>query len=188
MTATDSVLAALAEYQPRDGADATTHARILAFVNQHPQPFSRAHLHAHLTGSAIVVSACGTKTLLGHHRKLGMWLQLGGHGEETDASGLQVALREATEESGIAGIAIADECPGLLDLDIHEIPTRGDVPTHLHLDLRYLLRAPQGAVPRADDAEHFAVRWFEWHDALALAGDDSLRRTLQRALDALGRM
>lgn len=177
----DALLAELATHQPADEAERAHLAQIRTFVAEHPAPFSRAHLHAHLTASAIVVDADGLRVALGHHRKLDRWLQPGGHGEPHETDALGAALREAFEETGIAGLLPHPRAPRPLDVDVHEIPARGDVPRHLHLDLRYLVQAPPGAGITRSEEEHHAMRWFAWEDAEALRLDAPLLRALAKA-------
>lgn len=76
--------------------------------------------------------------LLTHHRKLGRWLQLGGH-SDGDPFTLGVALREAQEESGIMDVTVVTD--EIFDLDVHEIPGNAREPAHIHYDVRFLLRA-----------------------------------------------
>ena len=93
----------------------------------------------HITGSAWVVDPAGSRLLLTHHRKLGKWLQLGGHSDgEPDT--LAVALREAREESGLRVRPISN---AVLDIDIHTIPALKGEPAHLHYDVRFALRRPR---------------------------------------------
>src|ERR1017187_5220435 len=75
-------------------------ADTIRFVEEHADCFSRKQLSGHLTGSAWIVDAGRTRTLLTHHRKLDKWLQLGGHADG-DPDLRAVALREAREESGL---------------------------------------------------------------------------------------
>lgn len=151
---------------------------MLAFIEEHPlDAHLRTCLEGHLTASAILVDASATKVLLTHHKKLGRWLQLGGHCDG-DADLARVALREATEESGIDGLGI-DPVP--IDVDVHVIPAREGEPEHLHLDTRFLVRAPAGAVERASD-ESLELRWFDRDEARAIDTDDSVRRLLRIAL------
>jgi hypothetical protein len=72
----------------------------------------------------------------------------GGHGEPSETEGWVVALREALEGTGVVGLVRHAGWPGLLDVDVHRIPARGDVPEHDHLDLRYLFTAPPDATLR----------------------------------------
>ena len=149
-------------------------ARILAFVADHPgDAHRRTCLEGHLTGSALVVDARGERVLLLHHRKLDRWLQPGGHCDG-DANLAGVALREAREETGIEGLTVE---PDPIDLDVHAIPARPGEPEHLHLDVRFLVRAPEGAEP-ARNEESNELRWFTPDEARALDVDASVLRLL----------
>src|ERR1700737_701433 len=116
--------------------------QMVELLDSSPSCFSRGNFPAHFPGSAFVVSADGTRGLFHHHRKLDRWLQFGGHcdGEEDV---LSAAQREAYEESGISGLVVASARP--FDLDIHEIPARGNEPQHFHYVFVYFLIPPAHA-------------------------------------------
>ncbi len=165
----------LCEWDPPDAEQALTRDRIVQWIDAHPMD---AHLRScvsgHLTASALVVDADRTAGLLTHHKKLGRWLQLGGHCDG-DADLAHVALREATEESGMDGLVI-DPVP--IDVDVHLIPARKDEPEHLHLDTRFLVIAPKGAMAVVSDESH-ELRWIaptELEDAC----DASVKRLYNR--------
>ena len=171
----------LRRHHPED-ADETAHlATILAFVTAHADPFDRRIPHGHLTGSAFVFSPDGRRVLLLHHRKLERWLQPGGHAEAGEASGEDVALREAREETGIAALRLHPEAPRPLDVDVHVIPARGSERAHLHLDLRYVVMAPNGAALLRSAKETNALRWFGRDELAGLALDGGLQRWLAKA-------
>jgi 8-oxo-dGTP pyrophosphatase MutT (NUDIX family) len=172
---------ALRRHVPADAKEAADLAEILAFLDRHPDPFDRRILEGHLTGSAVVLSASGDRVLLLHHRKLGRWLQPGGHAEPGEGNAEAVALREAREETGIQGLRLHPSAPRPLDVDVHPIPARGDEPAHQHLDLRYLVVAPGDGAPRLDSAEAQALRWFAWEELATLDLDPGLRRALRAA-------
>jgi len=140
--------------------------------------FRRESLEAHFTGSAWLVSADGMRVLLTHHRKLGRWLQLGGHADgDTDLA--RVALREAEEESGITGLEVEAE---LFDLDRHRIPARGAEPEHWHYDVRYVVRAVASEDFVVSDESH-ALAWRSIREiADDPQSDESLRRMAQKWL------
>lgn len=146
-------------------------------------PFLRERLAGHFTGSAWLVSADGERVLLTHHRKLGRWLQLGGHADgERDLA--QVALKEAEEESGLTALVL--ENGELFDLDKHWIPARPDVPGHWHYDARYVVRA-LGSETFAVSEESLALAWRDITDVANAVietpdGDDSLPRMAKRWL------
>jgi 8-oxo-dGTP pyrophosphatase MutT (NUDIX family) len=166
---------------PADAKERADVTEILAFLDRHPQPFDRAILEGHLTGSAVVVSAAGDRVLLLHHRKLRRWLQPGGHAEPGEREGELVALREAREETGIEGLALHPSAPRPLDVDVHPIPARGDEPAHRHLDLRYLVVAPRDASLHRQPAEARALRWFTWEELATVDLDPGLRRAFRAA-------
>ena len=164
-----------------DAREAADLATIRAFVAAHDAPFARAHLEAHVTGSAFVVSHDGTRVLLVHHRRLDLWLQPGGHGEPGEHLAEDVALREAREETGIPTLHLHPSAPRPLDVDVHRIPERKHVPAHDHLDVRYLVAAPADARIARDLAETRDARWFTWEELDALPTDLPFRRMADKA-------
>ena len=155
-----TVRSLLAATGPPDQRD-----RILAFLDAHPDALDRTCAEGHLTASALVVDLAGRRALLMHHRKLGRWLQMGGHADG-DPDLAAVALKEAYEESGIDGLVLAaGGAP--VDLDVHEVRPPGEA-QHLHLDVRFVALAPGGCVPIANDESH-ELRWFP---LLELAGHE----------------
>ena len=132
------LLERLERYLGRFPQEHTTAARIRSLVAASERCFERDHFEpGHITGSAWIVNRSGTHALLTHHKKLGRWLQLGGH-SDGDGDTAAVALREGEEESGLS-LQFID--PEIFDIDVHEIPSRGTDPAHEHHDLRFLLRA-----------------------------------------------
>ncbi len=151
-------------------------ARLRAFVAQHDACFERSLAIGHVTGSAWVVSRARDAAVLVHHRKLGKWLQPGGHADgESDVR--RVALREATEETGLADLVSAS--PGIFDIDVHAIPARPDEPAHEHFDLRFAFFADRATAPIVS-AESHDVRWIAFGDIENYAIDDSVRRLVAK--------
>jgi 8-oxo-dGTP pyrophosphatase MutT (NUDIX family) len=127
----------------------------LAFLDARPDACARSCVPGHLTASALVLDATGEHTLLTLHPRVGQWLQLGGHCEPVDGTLREAALREATEESGMTGLTISAQP---LHLDVHPVTCSLGVPTR-HFDVRYLVRAPEGAQPVRSD-ESLDLRWW----------------------------
>ena len=121
-------------------------ARFLAFVEGHEHCLLRSCGPGHITASAWVVNSEWSCSLLTHHKKLGKWLQLGGH-VDGESEVERACLREAQEESGMLDFAFvpwAGDAITPLDLDVHLIPARGGEAGHLHWDVRFLLQAAPG--------------------------------------------
>ncbi len=166
------LLAELAAYDPYDERERDMLECVRAFVAGHERCFERGLLEGHVTGSAWVVDRSGNAALLLHHRKLGKWLQPGGHADG-DPDVCRVAYREAVEESGLRSLTLARE--GIYDLDVHDIPALGAEPAHVHYDLRFAFVAGGAEVPQRN-AESHAVAWVPLAGIEALGIDDSVRR------------
>ena len=167
----------LEEFAAPDASQARARDRVLEFIAQHPDDAHlRSCLPGHLTASALLLDHSGERALLTFHRKLGRWLQLGGHCDG-DANLAGVALRECQEESGIEELVLAS---GVVDVDIHEIPARPGEPAHLHLDTRFLVRAAEGAVA-ARNHESLELRWFAPHELSEIEADETLQRLFRLA-------
>lgn len=135
----NELLQLLRRYQPSDDHETLMRERIIHFVSTTTDCFQRSHQAGHITCSAWLLSPDRNRVLLTHHKKIGAWLQVGGHADG-DTNALAVAKREAEEESGIAGITAVSN--SIFDVDIHEIKAHNDDPAHLHYDIRFLLVAP----------------------------------------------
>jgi 8-oxo-dGTP pyrophosphatase MutT (NUDIX family) len=131
----------------------------------HPDAFQRDHLPGHITGSAWIVDSSKTFVLLTHHAKLNKWLQPGGHADG-DENILNVALREATEETGLTDFKLLDD--GIFDIDIHTIPARKEFPAHLHYDVRFLLQADKQK-SLVSTVESHALAWVAFDQLASLS-------------------
>ncbi|CAM5426088.1 NUDIX hydrolase [Streptomyces purpurascens] len=143
----------------------------LDHLAEHPDGLWKPCQAGHITASALVIDPEGGRVLLTLHRKLRMWLQMGGHCEPGDSSLAAAALREATEESGVSGLSLLPGGP--VRLDRHPIPP----PCHCHFDVQYAVVAPPGAAHAVSD-ESLDVRWFGY-DEVAEVADESVVRLLE---------
>lgn len=151
-----------------------TRLKMRELLESVPRPADRTSLPGHLTGSALVVDSSLSSTLLLLHAKLGIWVQPGGHADG-DMNLMSVALREATEETGIDGLRIR---PVPIDLDIHEVRPPAEQP-HFHHDVRFLVAAPEGAefVGNHESLDH---RWVRIDEVADMDVDPGLRRMAAR--------
>jgi 8-oxo-dGTP pyrophosphatase MutT (NUDIX family) len=168
----------LETYREQHADEADTIDRFERFVNAHQDCFERSCPPGHLTGSAFLVDSDAKSLLLTHHRKLDTWLQLGGHADG-DPDMLQVALKEAEEESGLDATSIEALDVAIFDLDIHPIPTRGEDPEHLHYDVRFLLRhAGSGDYIVSDESHDLA--WAPLKTLETYTTEESIVRMAQK--------
>ncbi|CCK27569.1 hypothetical protein BN159_3190 [Streptomyces davaonensis JCM 4913] len=134
-----------------------------------PDGMWKACESGHITASALVIDPSRGRVLLTLHKKLRMWLQMGGHCEPVDETLAAAALREGTEESGITGLTLLPGGPVRLD--------RHHTPCAWHLDVQYAAVAPPGALETISD-ESLDLRWFPYAEVPDVA-DDSVVRLLE---------
>jgi 8-oxo-dGTP pyrophosphatase MutT (NUDIX family) len=168
----ETLLNEVLAHAPSDDVEASHKATIVAFLRDGPtDPFSRSTLEGHVTGSAVCVSENGGAMLLLWHEKLSRWLQPGGHCEpDIDEDTTETAWRELLEETETAR-GDWTISPDIFDLDAHVIPARGDVPEHVHHDIRYKFVATR---PLAGP-----FRWVSLTEVAALL-DESLARLAKK--------
>lgn len=162
------IRAEIEAYCPQNEQERRDKALILNFTAKNPDAFLRSNLIAHMTASAWIVNRARDRVLMVYHKIYHSWSWTGGHADgEEDL--LSVALREAREETGIRHIhPVTGEIYSLevLTVDGHE--KRGEyVPSHLHLNVTYLLEADERDALRVCEEENSGVAWFGLKEALA---------------------
>ena len=151
---------------------------ILKFL-ENKDCFSKSNHEGHFTGSAWIVSPDKEYILMTHHKKLGMWLQLGGHADG-EQNLFEVALREAKEESGIESFIYSDE--EIFDVDIHKIPNSKGSIGHMHYDIRFLLEADPASSNIVVSEESYDVAWIPFQKVLDLNSEPSIERMLKKTM------
>ncbi|MDX2645821.1 NUDIX hydrolase [Streptomyces sp. PA03-1a] len=170
MSLHDDAVRVLKDWSAPDTGQERLRETYLAHLEAHPDGMWKACAAGHVTGSALVVDPERGRVLLTLHKKLGMWLQMGGHCEPEDTSLAGAALREGVEESGIRGLTLLR--PGPVNLDRHLTPCAW------HLDVQYAAVAPPGAVEEISE-ESLDLKWFSY-DEVADVADGSVRTLLAR--------
>lgn len=151
--------------------------RCIRFLESEPNCFERSHAEGHFTGSALIVDERAGKTLLVHHRKYGKWVQTGGHCDGL-VDPFFTAWQEAFQESGIKDIRPLDPWK-IADINIAEVLPWGDVPHHLHYDIRYVFRADSSHHIAVSD-ESNDVRWVDVARLRDYSDEDALMRLADR--------
>ncbi|MFZ6002693.1 MAG: NUDIX hydrolase [Actinomycetota bacterium] len=179
-----SARAAIIGALPGEASHERARARMLEFIDAHPDALHRYCATGHLTGSALVVDPDSRDILLLFHAKVQRWLQPGGHADG-DANLAHVALREASEETGISDLAVVTPA---VDLDVHVFRSAaGGELDHLHLDVRHLVIAPGGAVGEINH-ESESVAWVGLDELPRYGVDPGTLRMARAGLSALDRL
>jgi 8-oxo-dGTP pyrophosphatase MutT (NUDIX family) len=169
------ILRLLENYQPLCAEQLSVRDRMMAF-RDYPNCLARDNFYGHLTASAWVIDPKGENALLTLHRKIGLWLQLGGHSEDTPDL-LDVAMREVQEESGLSDLKPV--IPGIFDLDVHRIPDVGQDPSHFHFDVRFFLQLQQDQ-PLIISEESIDLAWYRPEEIFKLNTDASVKRLCEK--------
>lgn len=140
--------------------------RFKQLIQDQPNDFwgKKSHV-AHITASSLVVNEDLTEVLLTHHKKLKVWLQLGGHWCDFEdfpsKTVLEAAIKEVEEEGygdkKIPQTILIDGNP--LDLDIHSV---GD---HHHYDVCFLTQVHK-SIPINVSEESHDVKWIPIQEIL----------------------
>ncbi|GHC76303.1 NUDIX hydrolase [Nocardiopsis terrae] len=162
---------------PDDGQEELRRSYV-EHLDAHADGMWRTCMPGHLTASAAIISSDGSRVALVLHRIHRMWLQTGGHCEAGDRTLGGAALREAVEESGIAGLTLL---PRPVRLDRHSVPCGGG---SFHLDVQYAALAPAEALLVRDPDESEGLGWFPVGE-LPEPTDDSVRDLVGAAAAAV---
>ena len=180
---TDTFINALAAHVPVDQEEENHREQMMQFVLSHASSWwMRTTAAGHVTGSAWILNQAHTHALLLHHQKLNLWVQPGGHLDNTDATPAAGAKREAIEETGIPQLSLASEA--LFDVDIHAIPARagksGLEAAHLHYDVRYLIIAADHRVTISE--ESLDAKWMSLEELALPSCERSIARMAEKSL------
>lgn len=137
-----------------------------------------------MTASAWIVNPGRTKVLMAYHNIYRSWAWLGGHADgERDL--LQVALREAEEESGLKNVRpVSPEIYSVEVLTVDGHIKRGAyVSSHLHLNLTYLLEADEKDELFVKPDENSGVRWFSPEGAVQASSEPWIREHIYAKLN-----
>ena len=178
------ILQALTAYRPWNEQEERDRSIMLSALSATPDPFTRDNEVMHFTGSSWIVNRDGTKVLMAYHNLYASWAWLGGHADG-DEDLLEVACREVREESGIGKVVpVTGEIFSVevLTVDGHE--KRGVyVPSHLHLNVTYLLEADSREDVRVKEDENSAVGWFPPQEAVERSCEPWFRERIYTKLN-----
>ena len=154
-------------------------ARMLE-LSQSETACERSHFEpGHFTASAFVLSPDHRDIVLIHHKKLGIWVQPGGHVEGADADLMSAARREVLEEVGLAELEPFGSGASLIfDVDIHSIPARKADPAHEHFDVRFAFVSPTRELVLSEEVSD--VKWVALDEVRQVATDDSVMRAVEK--------
>ena len=176
---------AVRAFRPWNEQEARDCEELLRRLESGEALLTRENAAAHLTASAWVVNPRRDRVLMAWHNLYGSWAWLGGHADG-DPDLAAVALREVREESGAERVRLLS--PDIFSLEIltvdgHEKRGRY-VPSHLHLNLTYLLEADEHELLAVKPDENSAVAWFGREEAVEASSEPWFRARVYSKLNA----
>jgi len=175
----------LGGYRPANATEAAFVERMVE-LSQAELACERSHFEpGHFTASAFVLSPDRRDLVLIHHKKLGIWVQPGGHVEPSDGDLVGSARREVLEEVGLGELESISGAAGslLFDVDIHLIPARKADPAHEHFDVRFAFVAKTRELVHSEEVAD--LRWVALNAVEQMGTDESVLRAVAK-LRALG--
>lgn len=161
------MMAQIRNYSPFNEQEKGDKAIMLSYMESCPDIFLRTNLKAHMTASSWIVNRDRTKILMIYHNIYDSWAWTGGHADG-DENLLAVALREALEETGVHAVPVTEDIFSLENLTVDGHFKHGlYVPSHMHLNVTYLLQADDSEAVRAKEDENRGVSWFSLDEVLS---------------------
>lgn len=165
-------------YHPADEAEGAHYLAIIDLLTGGPKVFERDHFTpGHVTASCFIIHPASFRLLLHRHRRLGRWLQMGGHCFENETPSA-AALREGEEESGLRDLELLSN--DTFDLDVHAIPAAKGEPDHHHFDLRYVARTASPDAIVMDESESDDLAWVPLDEAITRMNEDGSTRAIRK--------
>ena len=176
--------AALRAYRPYNIQEEKDKETILSFLERYDDAYERSNELAHMTASAWVVNPDKTKVLMAYHRIYDSWAWLGGHCDGNKDC-LAVAIREVREEAGVENVVpLSEDIFSLEVLSVDSHYKRGEyVPTHLHLNVTYLLQADEKEDLYIKEDENSNVSWFGLDEAIERSNEEWFKQNIYKKLN-----
>ena len=166
-TEKQNLINALQIYVPYNEQEERDRDIMLQLLKTQENILERENQTAHFSASSWLLNKEHTKVLMIYHNIYHSWSWTGGHADG-EANLLEVAKREAMEETGIKNITtVSDEIYSVEILTVDGHVKRGSyVPSHIHLNVTYLMDADEQEVLRVKPDENSGVKWFFLDEAL----------------------
>ena len=166
-TEKQNLINALQIYVPYNEQEERDRDIMLQLLKTQDNILERENQTAHFSASSWLLNKEHTKVLMIYHNIYHSWSWTGGHADG-EANLLEVAKREAMEETGIKNITtVSDEIYSVEILTVDGHVKRGSyVPSHIHLNVTYLMEADEQEVLRVKPDENSGVKWFFLDEAL----------------------
>ncbi|MDI9540453.1 MAG: NUDIX hydrolase [Erysipelotrichaceae bacterium] len=180
----NKLICQIKEYKPFNEQEKVDKDIILSYLKDYDDIFYRTNLIAHMTASGWVLNKNKDKLLMAYHNLYDSWAWLGGHADGQQDL-LEVAIKEVKEESGLEVVeALSEDIYSLEILSVDGHFKNGEyVPTHVHLNITYLLQADETETIVNKEDENSEVGWFELKKAVEVSNEKWFRENIYSKLN-----
>ena len=172
----DSLKENLEEFEPYNEQEEVDKKIILDYINNFDDTLTRQNKYGHFTSSAFVLNKERTKILMVYHKIYNSWAWPGGH-SDGDSNLLNVAMKEAKEETGIKNVIPIFKniySIGIISVNGHE-KSEKYISSHVHLNVTYLLEADENEKIHIKEDENSGVKWVPIDNVLDLTSETWVR-------------
>lgn len=179
----------LIKYIPYNEQEENDKRLMLEYIEKFEDVLTRKNELCHFTASNWIVNKERTKVLMIYHNIYKSWAWTGGHADG-DNDLMQVALKEAREETGLKNLKVISD--GIYSNEILTVNShikRGKfVSAHLHLDCCYLLEADENEELKIKEDENSGVKWIDIEKATEITNEEQMRPIYQKLNEKLKNM
>lgn len=160
------------KFVPQNEQETKDKAYALKAFEIFPNILFRESEFSHICSCAFIINKSKTKVLCVYHNIYNAWSYVGGHADGTDAP-VEVAIKEAKEETGIDNLKLLQQEPISLDVlaTYGHIKHNKFVCAHTHIALCYLFEGDEHFPIHNKPDENKAVKWLTFDELLELAED-----------------
>ncbi|MEI3410714.1 MAG: NUDIX domain-containing protein [Clostridia bacterium] len=172
----DSLKENLEEFEPYNEQEEVDKKIILDYINNFDDTLTRQNKYGHFTSSAFVLNKERTKILMVYHKIYNSWAWTGGH-SDGDSNLLNVAMKEAKEETGIKNVIPIFKniySIEIISVNGHE-KSEKYISSHVHLNVTYLLEADENEKIHIKEDENSGVKWVPIDNVLDLTSETWVR-------------
>lgn len=172
----DSLKENLEEFEPYNEQEEVDKKIILDYINNFDDTLTRQNKYGHFTSSAFVLNKERTKILMVYHKIYNSWAWPGGH-SDGDSNLLNVAMKEAKEETGIKNVIPIFKniySIEIIGVNGHE-KSEKYISSHVHLNVTYLLEADENEKIHIKEDENSGVKWVPIDNVLDLTSETWVR-------------
>lgn len=150
------------------------------------QILTRENTLCHLTSSAFIINKDKTKVLCIYHNIYNSWGWVGGHADGMDNM-LEVALKEAKEETSLSNIKVLSNTPIAIDsISVQNHFKKGKfVAGHVHLNITYLLEADENEQIKIKPDENSNIAWLTFDELLTKSSEPHMIKIYQKIINQI---